>query len=118
VRQPGETQGPGPLTSLERDVLALILAGPGLEPLRQQAAAATATSRSFSGVGFVTRLAPGPGSPATGAVRLPPAYAEHPQLTERVEFLLQVNNGRLAALEAFCYAGSWPEDESGFRVLR
>ena len=117
MRQPGETQGPGPLTPLERAVIEVILAGPGLEPLREQAAGATAVSRSFSGVGFVTRLAPGPGTPGPETARLPAAYAEHPQLAERVEFLLQVNNGRLAALEAFCYAGAWPEDESGFRVL-
>ncbi len=117
MKQPGETQGPGPLTQLERGVLEVILAGPGLEALRRQAVGATAVSRSFSGVGFVTRLAPGPGAPAGAAIRLAPAYAEHPQLPERAEFLLQVNNGRLAALEAFCYAGLWPEDESGFRVL-
>jgi hypothetical protein len=121
-QRPGATQGPGPLSRLERTVLAALLKGEGeqLAALRAQLAAATVVSRTHSGVGFVTRLAVPDDAPALaeGAnPRLRPVLAAHPQLSERAEFLLQLRGGRLAVLEAYCFEGGWPADEAEFRVV-
>lgn len=122
MRRPGETDAPGPLSALERQVLAALLpAGDAwLAPLAAQALAATANGRTWSGVGFLTRLAVPAGLPAAdagAAARLRPLRATHPGLGEPVEFLLQVREGRLATLEAFCGDGYWPDDESAFRLV-
>jgi hypothetical protein len=121
MHQPGKTEGPGPLSPLERSAVEAILAaaGPRVEPLRAQLAAATVLSRTHSGVGFVTRVVVPEGLPAAAdeaASRLRPAVASHPALREGAEFLLQVRHGRLAVLEAWCFAGTWPADESAFRL--
>jgi hypothetical protein len=121
-QRPGATQGPGPLSRLERAVLAAMLKGEGddLATLRAQLEGATVVSRTHSGVGFVTRLAVPDGVPAldgSASPRLRPLLAAHPQLAERAEFLLQLRGGRLAALEAYCYEGGWPADEAEFRVV-
>lgn len=120
MHRPGTTQPQGPLTRLERQVLAAMVKGDGPDQvaLRAQLAGASSGGRTHSGVGFVTRLklpADAPSAPGT-AVRLPPVYAGHPQLEEPAEFLVQVRDGRLAVLEAFCHAGTWPADETRFHV--
>ena len=122
MQTPGTTDGPGPLSHLERAVLAALLAGDGdaRVALRAQLERATTLSRTHSGVGFVTRLAvpdnlPEAADPA--AARLRPVFAEHPHLPERAEFLLQLRGGRLAVLEAYCYDGAWPAEEGLFRVV-
>ena len=121
---PGATEGPGPLSPLERAVLAAMLQGgsgaDALEALRAQLAQASVASRTHSGVGFVTRIeVPDTIAPAVESTlpRLRPVLAEHPHLTERAEFLLQLRGGRLAVLEAYCCEGSWPADEAEFRVV-
>lgn len=120
--RPGTMDGPGPLSALERKVLTDLLRGEGeaLAALRAQLTAASVLSRTHSGVGFMTRLAvpdsaavPGPGA----APRLRPVRAQHPQLPEPAEFVLQLRDGRLATLEAFCFAGGWPTDGDGFRLV-
>lgn len=121
-QRPGATQGPGPLSRLERAVLTALLKGDGDEfaTLRAQLARATVVSRTHSGVGFVTRLAVPDDAPALAgpaAPRLRPVLAAHPGLAERAEFLLQLRGGRLAVLEAYCYEGGWPADEAEFRVV-
>ena len=121
-QRPGATQGPGPLSRLERTVLAALLKGEGEDfaALRAQLARATVVSRTHSGVGFVTRIAVPdevPGLAAGSNPRLRPVLAAHPQLAERAEFLLQLRGGRLAVLEAYCYEGGWPADEADFRVV-
>jgi len=121
-QRPGATQGPGPLSRLERAVLTSILKGDGAELaiLRGQLVGATVLSRTYSGVGFVTRIAVPDDAPALaeGAnPRLPAVLAAHPGLAEHAEFLLQLRGGRLAVLEAYCYAGGWPADEAEFRVV-
>lgn len=121
-QRPGATQGPGPLSRLERAVLTAMLKGEGGEftALRTQLARATVVSRTHSGVGFVTRITVPDDVPALGdadSPRLRPVLAVHPQLAERAEFLLQLRGGRLAVLEAYCYAGGWPADEAEFRVV-
>lgn len=122
MRRPGETDGAGPLSPLERAVLRTILAAdqPGLAALREQSVRATCAGRTHSGVGFVTRLAvpaDAAAAPLDSAKSLRPALAHHPALAEPAEFLLQIRDGRLATLEAFCHEGAWPADESGFTVL-
>jgi hypothetical protein len=121
MRRPGDTDGPGPLTPLEAQVLAALLSGdPELSPLADQARAATCGGRTWSGVGFMTRFAvPAelPVAPEGAGRRLRPLLARHPALGEPVEFMLQVRDGRLATLEAFCGDGYWPEDEDAFRLV-
>jgi hypothetical protein len=114
--------GPGPLSALERRVLTALLRGEGeaLAALRAQLAAASVLSRTHSGVGFMTRLTVPDSVPVTGpgaAPRLRPVQALHPQLPEPAEFVLQLRDGRLASLEAFCFAGSWPTDGDSFRTV-
>ncbi len=123
-QRPGATQGPGPLSELERTVLTAMLndegEGDGFAALKAQLARATVVSRTHSGVGFVTRIdVPDevPAVPETGPPRLRAVFAAHPQLTERAEFLVQLRAGRLAVLEAYCYEGGWPADEAEFRVV-
>lgn len=123
-QRPGATQGPGPLSELERTVLTAMLndegEGDGFAALKAQLARATVVSRTHSGVGFVTRIdVPDevPAVPETGTPRLRAVFAAHPQLTERAEFLVQLRAGRLAVLEAYCYEGGWPADEAEFRVV-
>lgn len=121
-QRPGTTQGPGPLSRLERTVLTAMLKGEGagLAVLRDQLARATAVSRTHSGVGFVTRIAVAdeiPAVPEAAVLRLRPVLAAHPLLTERAEFLLQLRSGRLAVLEAYCFEGRWPADEAEFQVV-
>ena len=119
-QRPGATQGPGPLSPLERTVITAMLEGDSFAGLKGQLARATMVSRTHSGVGFVTRIeVPDevPAVPEAATLRLRPIYADHPQLTQRAEFLLQLRGGRLAVLEAYCVEGSWPADETEFRVV-
>lgn len=116
-RRPGATDGPGPLSALEQTVLAAMFRDDMFAPLRTQLARAAVVSRTHSGVGFVTRLAVPDDAPALpGVTALRPLVVRHPALEEPAEFLLQLREGRLATLEAFCAVGSWPADESAFRV--
>ena len=109
------------MTQLERAVLQTALQGnaAGRAELRAQAELATAISRTPSGVGFMTKLqvpANAPDLPPGASAVLPTIYGEHPDLPEGAEFLIQVKDGRLNCVEAFCYQGMWPADESAFRV--
>jgi hypothetical protein len=109
------------LNALERAVIratAAALGEAGLA-LEQQLAASSVVSRNHSGVGFVTRLRIAEGAsplPAGAAGRLRPVQASHPELGEPAEFLVQVRDGYLASIEAFCREGMWPSDDSQFRV--
>ena len=124
LKRPGATDGPGPLSPLERTVLTAMLKGAGgsdgLDALRAQLGKASVVSRTHSGVGFVTRIDVPDTIPCALESMLPrlrPVLAAHPQLTERAEFLLQLRAGRLAVLEAYCFQGGWPADEAEFRVV-
>ncbi|MFQ5634916.1 MAG: hypothetical protein ACE5G3_06260 [Gammaproteobacteria bacterium] len=109
------------LTELERAVLEIALApdtGDNAR-LRDQVGAATVASRTPSGVGFMTKLAvpEALALPArTHEDSLPRVIGSHPELPTGAEFILQVKAGRLNTIEAFCYEGMWPGDESLFRV--
>lgn len=109
------------LTELERAVLDLALASDAAEKarLREQAEVATVSTRTPSGVGFMTKLEvpaalAAPGRPAEDT--LPPVYGAHPALASGAEFVVQLRSGRLNTIEAFCYEGMWPADESLFRL--
>lgn len=110
-----------PLTDLEIGVLdaALAAAGELGIALAAQRSAARALTRTPSGVGFVTRLVVPEGlrlSDRQADDGLPAVRGEHPQLPGGAEFVLQIKNGRLNSIEAFCYEGLWPADESLFRL--
>lgn len=109
----------GELTALESEVLRLVLMSvPDLaEPLRLQVEAARVTARTPSGVGFVTKLdVPGELSLSDrlADISLPSVYGDHSGLPSGAEFVLQLKHGRLNSIEAFCYEGMWPSDESIF----
>jgi len=115
-----QTPAASELTSLERSVLEVALNPDVVEHrrLRRQAEVAKVSTRTLSGVGFMTKLE----IPAALAVAdlpvdaaLPVVFGEHPQLPAGAEFVLQLRSGRLNTIEAFCYEGMWPGDESLFR---
>jgi hypothetical protein len=101
-------------TKLERSVFAAALRGDQFTALRAQADAAEVVSRTGSGVGFVTRLRVPDGIDRAGEAVVPVVYGRHPALPEPAEFMLQVKDGRLHTIEAFCFQGMWPADEAGF----
>jgi hypothetical protein len=108
------------LTPLERLVLQAVGQSLGSEyapAFAAQVAQARVVSRSHSGVGFVTRLSVPDGAASLRAQRVETVRASHPQLREPAEFLVQLRDGRLAAIEAFCFEGLWPADESAFGIL-
>lgn len=109
------------LTPLERSVLKALAQGLGdaAPVLQAQCDRVRVSSRTHSGVGFVTKLevpedVAGLAPEATR--RVGAVYASHPQLAEPAEFLVQFKGGRLATIEAFCHEGMWPADDAGFRV--
>lgn len=116
-----EAQNSPGLSTLERAVLDVALAPEtgDNERLREQASVATVSTRTPSGVGFMTKLQ----VPETLTLMsapdddtLPAVFGSHPHLPAGAEFVLQVKAGRLNTIEAFCYEGMWPGDESLFRV--
>lgn len=114
-----ETRNSPELTALERAVLVAAL-GIGTEDaatLNAQVNEAKAVVRTPSGVGFVTKLqVPGKFclADSTGSDPLPLVFGRHPELPSGAEFVLQVKDGRLNSIEAFCFEGMWPRDESLF----
>ncbi len=107
------------LSDLEQAVLSTALAGDGtgMSSLRRQLPAVQVMSRTLSGVGFVTRVQVADELPAALPVpAMPIVRGEHPELPGGAEFLLQLKDGRLHTIEAFCFEGIWPADESAFRL--
>ena len=109
------------LSALERAVLEIALSPDVGENarLREQANAARVSTRTPSGVGFMTKLEVPealvvPDAPEDAT--LPTVYGVHPELPAGAEFILQVRAGRLNTIEAFCFQGMWPGDESRFRL--
>ena len=108
------------LTALERQVLESAIHGhANAAQLARQLDAATVITRTPSGVGFLTKLH------IPDALRIdeqpeivdvPKVLAEHPALPSGAEFIFQIKSGRLNCIEAYCFEGMWPEDESLFRL--
>jgi len=104
------------LSELEQAVLKVALPA-GDNAWRAQLAQAEVASRTYSGVGFMTKLRLPPEAPnADAAARVAAVAGTHQALPSGAEFLVDVRNGRLHSLEAFCYDGMWPTDESGFQL--
>jgi len=110
------------LTELERTVLETAIRGHSRgQELGAQLDAARVIVRTPSGVGFVTKLQIPEGLSFTEYAEdgaLPVVLAEHPALASGAEFIFQVKAGRINCIEAYCYEGMWPADETLFRVLR
>ena len=109
------------LTTLERMVLEVALHNSDqfAAQFKRQIEEAKVSVRTPSGVGFMTKLQ----VPDELSVKdektadsLPMVYGEHPQLPSGAEFVLQIKEGCINCIEAFCYEGMWPDDESLFRV--
>lgn len=117
MNRPGEDATTPEMSALERAVLLAALRGDAshLPALREQAAAARVLRRTPSGVGFVTRLGVPDELPRADGI-VPVVRGRHPLLPAGAEFLVQVAGGRLNSIEAFCYDGSWPADESLFEL--
>jgi hypothetical protein len=116
-----ESQISAELTGLERAVLEAAISGhPRATEFAAQLAVARVIVRTPSGVGFVTKLlVPEALSLAEHADvdTLPAILAEHPALASGAEFIFQIKAGRINCIEAYCYEGMWPTDETLFRVL-
>ena len=114
----GDVPATPELSDLERAVLAVALAGDELSAVREQVAQATVVSRTYSGVGFVSRFKVPVDVPTAAATAVPRVVlGRHPQLSAAAEFLLELRDGRLHSLETFCHEGMWPQDEAGFSLM-
>lgn len=94
-------------------------AGEFAAPLAAQLDAAKVALRTPSGVGFVTKLKVPRAlglDDQQAVVDLPTVTGAHPHLPSGAEFVLQIKDGRLNSIEAFCYEGMWPGDDSLFQL--
>ncbi len=104
------------LTKLERGVLETALSADAQSNIAHQAQEAQVASRTYSGVGFITKLSVPDDAPRLQTAVLPTVYGRHPNLAASAEFMLQLKDGRLHSIEAFCFQGMWPSDEDGFTL--
>jgi hypothetical protein len=116
-----ETELSPELTGLERSVLETAVGDNGevAGGFQEQVRQASAVVRTPSGVGFVTKLQIPDNLRVTelpSGNSLPLVIGEHPELSSGAEFVLQVKDGRINSIEAFCYEGMWPSDETLFRL--
>lgn len=114
----GEVPATPELSDLERAVLDVALAGDELAAAREQVARAGVVSRTYSGVGFVTKFRVPADAPAVATTAAPcVVLGRHPRIPAAAEFLVELRAGRLHSLEAYCYEGMWPGDEAGFSLV-
>jgi hypothetical protein len=107
------------LTVLERSVLETVFLTTRLaDDFRQQIDAATVAVRTPSGVGFMSKLHVPDEYRAADIVEntIPLVIGAHPELPSGAEFVVQVKDGRINCIEAFCHEGMWPADESQFNI--
>lgn len=108
------------LTALERSVLETAFASVETEAgFREQIEAATVLVRTPSGVGFMTKLRVPEEHRVVDAAAgnaISVIIGEHPALPSGAEFILQIKDGCLNCIEAFCYEGMWPADEAQFKI--
>ena len=86
-----------------------------------QLATAKCISRDYTGVGLYTELHVDPSCPKLDVARwkiedMPMGDAEHPDLPAGVGLILWIKDGYISCLESYTYEGSWPADESLFRL--
>ena len=108
------------LTSLEREVLRMLLAGDDefLSTLRTQLETATVAKREMTGVGFYTTFEISPTAPRAGnlAFKFGDVDASIRGLKYGAGFLLFVKLGALQMLEGYTYDEPWPADTSEFTL--
>jgi len=110
------------LSAYERRAIEVIAtADPQGDVILAQLAAAKCASRDYTGVGLYTDLAVKPGAPLLDEARwkiedMPKGHAEHPELPNGAGLILWVKDGYISCLESYTYDGSWPQDESLFRL--
>jgi hypothetical protein len=110
-----------PFTRIERAVIEKLLAqGPTiLEPLKQQAGAASVSRREHTGVGFFTEIVLPPN--VTRAKIAPRAHlsdvdAHMPNLRNGAGFVLFLKDGALERLEGYTYDEPWPDRTDEFTL--
>jgi hypothetical protein len=108
------------LTSLEREVLRMLLAGDDelLSILRTQVETATVAKREMTGVGFYTTFEISQMAPRAGnlAFKFGDVDASIKGLKHGAGFLLFVKLGALEMLEGYTYDEPWPPDTSEFTL--
>ncbi|MEG3193964.1 hypothetical protein SNE32_17215, partial [Lysobacter sp. D1-1-M9] len=91
------------------------------ETVLAQLAKTMCASRDYTGVGLYTELQVDPSVPKLDEARwkiedMPKGHAEHPDLPAGAGLILWVKGGYISCLESYTYDGSWPKDESLFRL--
>ena len=114
-----ETDEEAALSGFERRLLDALLVGeePWRVPLRIQAELATVTRREFSGAGFFIELAvpvdaPRPEAVPSRAVDDGAVIIRVPYLEHDAGAVLFVAALRLATIEGYAFAASWPVDDA------
>jgi hypothetical protein len=110
------------LSAYEHKAIAAIAASDSQrDVMLAQLATAKCISRDYTGVGLYTELHVDPSSPKLDEARwkiedMPKGDAEHPNLPAGAGLILWVKDGYISCLESYTYEGSWPENESLFRL--
>ena len=111
------------LTKLEKTVLEQYVSGNDINAkrLRAQLAMLNIESREYTSVGFNTCFSLPAHAPTLSEdfdEKLANVHANHPQAPAGAEFLLQIEKGKIKSLSGYVFVGTWPANESGFRILR
>lgn len=110
------------LSAYERRAIEAIAAlDPQRDVILAQLATGKCASRDYTGVGLYTDLAVDPSAALLDEARwkiedIPKGHAEHPELPDGAGLILWVKDGYISCLESYTYDGSWPRDESLFRL--
>jgi hypothetical protein len=110
------------LSEFEREAIAaLAVSDPQRDAILSQLSCATCASRDYTGVGRYTEIAVAADAPKLDEARsraadAPSVFAEHPEVPAGVGLILWLENGYISCLESYTYEGSWPQDESLFRL--
>ena len=110
------------LSKFEREAITSIaLSDRQREIVLAQLAMTQCASRDYTGVGLYTELQVDPAAPKLDEERwriedMPKGDAEHPAIPAGVGLILWVKDGYISCLESYTSEGSWPEDESLFRL--
>ncbi|MEL4890491.1 hypothetical protein PQU63_03590 [Xanthomonas protegens] len=86
-----------------------------------QLATSKCASRNYTGVGLYTDLVVDSCAALLDQARwkiedMPKGHAQHPELPDGAGLILWIKDGYISRLESYTYVGSWPQDESLFRL--
>lgn len=110
------------LSPFEHNAIALIArSDEQREIVLAQLALTTCASRDYTGVGLYTELRVDRAAPMLDTAprtmgEMPKGHAEHPELPAGAGLILWIKDGYISCLEGYTYEGSWPQDESLFRL--